>query len=271
MTAGRAQDGYRLYDTHLQGGAVANTEALTGNKTLVDADAQVQFLDPGGSSRNITLPAETDTNHPFFIFNTADAAENLVIKNDAAATILTIYENMAGAVFSDGTTWLGYGFVPEMSGDADDALRGDGTFGALESPSEAFMFHYNARVTAGNAIATTLITSATHRHGLYSFQNAAANADTFTHSISLAAGTYTFTVFGLSSTNCGKIDWTLDGTAIGTQDWYSDPLAYNVSKSVASFIVATSGVHTLQGKLNGKNGGSSDYFAILTTYWFVLE
>src|SRR4030065_117902 len=103
-----AQTGQNLQDYHLQSGVKANTQTLAGTKTLVDGDPQLQFLDPGGASRDVNLPAEGDNNTPYYIINTADAAENLVVKSDAPATIITIGQNEIGTVFSDGTAWRGF-------------------------------------------------------------------------------------------------------------------------------------------------------------------
>jgi hypothetical protein len=105
MPAGKAQDGNILYDTMLQSGTTANTETLTGTKTLADTDAQIQFLDPGGAGRDVTLPAVGDNNHPFYIVNTADAAETLTVKNSGGTTIVQVLQNSAAFVASDGATW----------------------------------------------------------------------------------------------------------------------------------------------------------------------
>ena len=83
-----------------------NVETLAANKTLTGSDATFQHLDPGGSARDVTLPAEaTSTGRAFRILNTADAAENLVVKDDGASTVVTISQNEAAWVVCDGTSW----------------------------------------------------------------------------------------------------------------------------------------------------------------------
>lgn len=94
LAAGRS-DGYMAQ----------NTETLSANKTLTDRDAPIQFLDPGGAARDVTLPAEGNGNHPFIISNRADAAETITVKNDAAATIVEIAQDETKAVYPDGTNW----------------------------------------------------------------------------------------------------------------------------------------------------------------------
>ena len=84
-----------------------NEETLSANKTLVATDYVTQWLDPNGSDRDITLPAEADSTDLFFIIlNTANAKEeDLVIKTDAPATITTIGPNQAAILACNGTTW----------------------------------------------------------------------------------------------------------------------------------------------------------------------
>lgn len=90
-------------------GVVGNfySETLTGNKTLDDTYGTVLKLDPGGAHRNVLLPAEADVRGcTFTIINAADAAENLVVKDDSGDTTLaTINQNEAAHFVCDGTTW----------------------------------------------------------------------------------------------------------------------------------------------------------------------
>lgn len=88
--------------------AAANTETLSGNKTLTASDARIQALDPGGAGRDVNLPAEADANGlEFIIANTADAAEVLTVKDDGGGTIVTPAQNETAWVFCDGTSWRG--------------------------------------------------------------------------------------------------------------------------------------------------------------------
>ncbi|MBC8460849.1 MAG: hypothetical protein H8D67_22915 [Deltaproteobacteria bacterium] len=101
---------YRPSNTSGPGAVInsINTETLGATLTLLVADAEYQFLDPGGASRDVVLPAEADsTGYRYYIFNTADAAENLVVKDDGGNTILTIAQNESGIVVCNGTVWKG--------------------------------------------------------------------------------------------------------------------------------------------------------------------
>ena len=89
-----------------------SVETLTGNKTITTSDSGVLSLDPGGSSRNVTLPAEADSkNYAFYIYNAADGTgENLVVKNDGGTTLLTMGPGMGLMFWCDGTDWIVQGW-----------------------------------------------------------------------------------------------------------------------------------------------------------------
>ena len=83
-----------------------NTEMLSANKTLSISDPKVQFLDPGGAGRDVTLPAEASSKGIiFWIVNTADAAEDLTVKDDGGTTIGTVSQNQAKWFICDGNNW----------------------------------------------------------------------------------------------------------------------------------------------------------------------
>ena len=86
-------------------GYYSNTETLAAAKTLVDSDKILQYLDAGGSARDVNLPAEADTNHMFIIVNTG--GETLTVKDDTPATVTTILAGAIAILVSDGTTWKG--------------------------------------------------------------------------------------------------------------------------------------------------------------------
>ena len=83
-------------------------ETLSGTKTIGDDDAQILKLDPGGSARDVLLPAEGNVDPAgrlYWIVNAADAAENLVVKDDSGtSTIVTISQNESAVVYNVGTS-----------------------------------------------------------------------------------------------------------------------------------------------------------------------
>ena len=82
------------------GTAAANQTKITSNFLVVD---------PTGN-RNLDLPAEAlCTGLLLIIMNnaTASSSETITLRDDAAATILTIDEGETGLAYCDGTTWRG--------------------------------------------------------------------------------------------------------------------------------------------------------------------
>lgn len=93
-------------------GSGYDDQTLTGNLVLASDDPQFQRIDPGGSARDVTLPAEGASEGLFFwILNTANAAENLVVKDDGGSTVVTISQNEAAVVVCDGSGWDHMGII----------------------------------------------------------------------------------------------------------------------------------------------------------------
>lgn len=83
-------------------------ELLGDDKVITIDYPPVLILDPGGSSRDIELPAEAVSEGlAFFILNDGEGSEPLVIKDDGGSTIVTsaFPENMF--VYCDGVKWRG--------------------------------------------------------------------------------------------------------------------------------------------------------------------
>lgn len=80
-------------------------QSLSGTLTLADSDAPIQYVDPNGAARDVTLPAEASSNHIFIISNTADANETLTVKDDGAATIGRVKQGETKILVSNGTAW----------------------------------------------------------------------------------------------------------------------------------------------------------------------
>jgi hypothetical protein len=79
--------------------------ALSGTYTMTSQYRTIQKVDPNGANRNVLLPPEEDGLIYFFV-NGADAAENLVVKDDSGTTtVVTINQNEGGIVICMGTTW----------------------------------------------------------------------------------------------------------------------------------------------------------------------
>lgn len=144
----------------------------------------------------------------------------------------------------------------------DVTIAGGGSSGA----TVATLWHDESVVVVGSAIATYHDTA--QNYAFFVQQSPAANLNAFEIKFVLDAGTYTFSVLGLTANSRGLIDWAIDGANVVTgQDWYAGGLTYNVVKT-ATVTVLTSGVHTLRGTVNGKNASSTDYQMLITKMWF---
>lgn len=134
-------------------------------------------------------------------------------------------------------------------------------------PQRATMWHHEATAVTGNPI---VIRNAAHAyyHASYRFAGP-ADGTIFTQSFFLAAGTYDFYILGITYFNRGKIDWSVDGVSIETgQDWYTPGAGYNVVKTISSVTITGDGYHKLTGTVNGKHTSATDYYIVLTKYWF---
>lgn len=85
-----------------------DTTTATGAVTLTTSSAHFQRVDPGGAGRDLTLPADQEGLW-FLIFNAADNAEDLTIKDAGAVTICVLNQNQAAFLACDGATWVPFG------------------------------------------------------------------------------------------------------------------------------------------------------------------
>lgn len=154
--------------------------------------------------------------------------------------------------------------------DLNEAIgaSGDLAYLAENFPKRATLWHEDSTVTSGNGI--TVAVTADQYYNFRAYQDAAADGDTFTQSVTLAAGTYTMTILGSKGNTRGIIDWTLGGVSIETgQDWYDAAAAtYNDVETVTSISVTNPGTYVLQGTVNGKNASSTDHYVVLTKISF---
>jgi hypothetical protein len=87
--------------------AISDNHQLTANSRII------QKLDPSGGSKDVRLPVLADIGSDamscFFIINSADAAENLVVKkftgSAEGATVVTIGQDSAALVVLNGSDW----------------------------------------------------------------------------------------------------------------------------------------------------------------------
>lgn len=133
--------------------AGVNTEALSANKVLSTADKFYQMLDPNGSDRDVTLPAEAD-GVEFFISNTG-STNTLQIKNDAGTAQGTpIVAGASVTIVSDGTSWFIDSKLSNVVEDTTPELGGDlnvNTF-SLIAPGGPELLKFDRTSSAVNEI-----------------------------------------------------------------------------------------------------------------------
>lgn len=95
-----------------------------------------------------------------------------------------------------------------------------------------------------------------------------ATGDAFENYVYLSAGTYTLRCIGIAGASEGLGTLALDGTTIGTVDFYAVGTAKNTVKEIAGIVVATNGLKTLRTTIT-KNGASADYYYEPTSYEFI--
>lgn len=100
-------------------------------------------------------------------------------------------------------------------------------------------------------------------------QNPAANADSFTQSVFLMAGTYTFNIIGNGQADGGLLDWYLDGVLIAAGDDFYTAAATNNLTFTHTVVVPTSGYHVLKGLVVGNTAPSTGFVIRITTLAFI--
>ena len=113
----------------------SDVRTLAGNITVLDGSPPLLQYDAGGSSRNVTFPTRALTNdgQMWLVSNISTAGENLVLKDAAAATILTLSAGGLALVIAQGTSeapgtrgWVAVPIGGEDLALADDlAITGD--------------------------------------------------------------------------------------------------------------------------------------------------
>ena len=98
----------------------------------------------------------------------------------------------------------------------------------------------------------------------YAYQSPAANGDEIKFDIILKKGTYNVEVLGITDNNKGIQKIYIDDVYVGEVDWYSAATVRNVYKKVLAIEVTESKLHTIKFKIDGKNGSSSAYAALIT-------
>lgn len=128
-------------------------------------------------------------------------------------------------------------------------------------PQVNILFPTDFKVKTGCGGSIVINANSAMRFFQFGDQATPGNGDVIEASVWLEVGTYDVVVCGLTSTDRGKIDWSLDGLSpfMSAQDWYSGSAAYNVIKT-GTLTVSVPGRHLLDATVNGKNASASNYY-----------
>jgi len=163
-------------------------------------------------------------------------------------------------------TWVYAQLVDE--GDLNAQIRDNLSWLYDNLPQRGTMWHAESVATVGLAITMQVSSSQPYNGYASPVFDPAADGDVFTNSCVLAAGTYEFNALCVTEGSSGKVDFTLNGVAMGTIDFYQAGTNYNQVKTLSSIVVATGGRQVLTGTTNGKNGSSGWYRMYVTKFWF---
>lgn len=105
MASSYAGSGKKVLSAQVAYKGGINIETLAAGVTMDAQSSNLQVLDPDGSNRTIVLPAEETNDGLWFSFRNSGSTGNLVINNDAAATVLTLNPGESGTVGCDGSAW----------------------------------------------------------------------------------------------------------------------------------------------------------------------
>lgn len=107
---------------------------LAAHDTLTVSSQRFQRLDPDGTHRNVTLPAEEDNAGLWYFVINSGNDSNLVVKDDAGNTIVTVEQAQCAHVICSGTAWKGMAYGAAFSG----ALNADGSVAGSTGQAQDF-------------------------------------------------------------------------------------------------------------------------------------
>lgn len=172
--------------------------------------------------------------------------------NPAADNVLATMDDIPGSQLTS----------DELAGIQNSSMALSATNPVSSVRQNWIQYHKDAKVIAGAAIFP-----ASYRevfpHQMASFQDPSALNDEFEYIIYAdAARTTSLRIWYDKYTNHGIVSWTLNGSAIGSQDLYSSSYTTHNLQTISSVSLVT-GKNTLRGKVASKNASATGYFATI--------
>ena len=157
----------------------ANTETLSANKTLTEADAPIQVLTPSGANRDVVLPAISATAHPYTFHNPSASSYNLNIMLGSAVLILVAPGQSSQVIPAGATAWitsailnrLNRGFIDGLKMTWVSATAIDIEIGAAFVPGLGKIVNVDTKISK-----TGLSLSASTFYHVYLYENSGAAA-----------------------------------------------------------------------------------------------
>lgn len=231
--------------------SVPVSTTASGNITLYADSKRVQRIDCNGSGRNVTLPdVARCLGYEFFIVNTSSTAVSIVVKNAGASTIVTVAQNEAGYVWSDGTTWYGFAFSNASSG----FLPASGATTGATSQTQTFTNGITLDAIIGNTASSTFTyagkVGASAAGQAISFIGGAGNG-AFDGGLALVKGGAS----GAGATGAGGAA-TLQGGAAGSTDGAGGAIAVTAGAGAGS---GAGGANTQVAGAGGATGTGGNF------------
>lgn len=136
---------------------------------------------------------------------------------------------------------------------------------ALRTP--AICFHELSSILVGEAFTRVLNTG--QEFNMWWQQATPANGNSFSQSVYLSEGGYSFDVLGARGSSGARLDWFLNNNIIASlQDWYNASSVLNHTISTTVHVPYT-GYHTIRGTINGRHASSTGWALAFTYYAFI--
>jgi len=94
----------------------------------------------------------------------------------------------------------------------------------------------------------------------YFWNSSNTQNDRIDYKVFLAAGTYTFSIIGVTASNRAILTLLFDGASQGTIDLYAAGTAYNVLKTITDIVVGTAGLKTISLKAATRHASSTGWY-----------
>jgi len=174
------------------------------------------------------------------------------------------FQSFTGGLSSGGALSLSSSYLATVTGGNEWA--GQVYEDSMSYPTFCSLFADEATPSGSGYV--TYQDDANQAYAYYSWYSSPAIGDSFTWPFFLAGGNYNMFVLAIAGNNRGQVEVYIDGVLQGAIfDFYTPSTEYNYYVGVNVNVIGD-GPHTLELKVSGKNGSSSNYFFLITKVTF---